>query len=478
MPCGLDFQGSVVDIMRNDSRPLLARWILTVAVLLAVMPAFSAGRDREAEIGRLVKPLIDSQLIPGVAVGIYENGKATVFGFGSVGGEKARKPNGRTIYEVGSISKVFTGVLLAEAVQRGEVGLDDPLSKHLPNGVQAPKRDGKEILLWHLATHTSGLPRIPSNMAATDLANPYASYDREKLWSAIGGFRPATPMGETYAYSNLGVGLLGTLLSRAADKPYERLLRTRIAKPLKMKDTTTVLSRSQKKRLAPPRAAGGQPTSNWDFDCLVGCGGVRSTVDDMLKLVAATLSDKSDGIHDAIKLSTERKYTMPGLMSGIGLGWQIAQDGSTLWHNGQTGGYHSGLFVDRLKHTGVVVLANGAEPQVSAVAESIIQLLAGIEVKPPNVRSHIAVPVAKLDRLVGEYPSSFRFTISITREGDALMARLTNQTAMRVFPESPTLFFYRDVEAELEFEMDLATDRATAVTLFQNGRKFRCVRKK
>jgi CubicO group peptidase (beta-lactamase class C family) len=447
--------------------------LLAAAVTLALPP--TAQADRGPEIKRLMQPVIDAGVVPGSVVGIYENGKPAVFAFGGLSAESPSAPSGSTVYEIGSISKVFTGILLADAVERGVVKLDDPLSKWLPEGVRAPERDGKEILLWHLSTHTSGLPRIPGNMDAHS-DDPYRAYGTKELWEFIGSVRPVTEPGTTYAYSNLGAGLLGTLLAEASNATYETLLRERVALPLGMTDTTVKLTRKQKERLAPPHS-GGRRVSHWEFNSLVGCGGIRSTVDDMLKLVEATLSQGDDGPHRAITRSTKRRFTLPNAPAGMGLGWHIAQDGSTLWHNGQTGGYHSAMFVDALRGTGVVVLSNGADPTVGVVAERIIQMLAGIPVVPPNVRQSIDVAERQLDRLVGVYPSTHGFTIYVTREGNALMAQLTNQAPLRVWAESPTRFFYRDVKAELEFEIDEETGKAACVTLFQHGMEMRCERK-
>ena len=451
----------------------MAQTLLTTAFALALLPPAQA--DRGAEVKRLMQPLIDAGIVPSAVVGIYENGRPAVFAFGKLSAETPSAPTGNTVYEIGSISKVFTGVLLADAVERGVVKLDDPLSKYLPDGVRAPRRDGKGILLWHLSTHTSGLPRIPDNMNAQS-NDPYKAYGTKELWDFIDGVRPATEPGASYAYSNLGAGLLGTVVAKASNSTYEKLLKDRVANPLGMTDTTVKLTRKQKKRLAPPHSS-GRKASNWEFDSMVGCGGIRSTADDMLKFVKATLSQGGDGLHRAITRSTKRLFTLPTAPAGIGLGWQIAQDGSTLWHNGQTGGYHSAMFVNPLNNTGVVVLSNGADPTVGVVAERVIQMLAGIPVKPPNVRRSIDVVEKQLERLVGVYPSTLGFTISITREGNALMAQLTNQAPLRVWPESPTLFFYREVKAELEFEIDKKTGKASSVTLYQHGREMRCERR-
>ena len=446
--------------------------LLTTAMTLALLPA---ATDHGPQVKPLIQPLIDAGLIPGAVVGIYQNGESSVYAFGHLSKDKPTAPNSKTMYEIGSISKVFTGILLADAVERGIVKVDDPLSKHLPDGIKGPKRDGKEILLWHLSTHTSGLPRLPDNIGA-EIANPYKAYGTRELWDYMDRATVLTDPGKTYAYSNLGAGLLGTLLAKASNSTYEKLLKERIATPLGMKHTTLTLSRQQKRALAPPHN-GDRVVSGWDFDSLAGCGGVRSNMDDMLKLVEATLSQGSDAVERAITSSTKKRFTLPNAPAGVGLGWHIAQDGSTLWHNGQTGGYSSAMFVSKVLNAGVVVLTNGSDPATTVVGERILQMLMGIKVEPPSVRKSIDMSARALDQLVGEYPSTVGFTIYITRDGDALMAQLTNQSPLQVWPESPTLFFYRDVEAQLRFAVDSKTGEATSVTLLQDGRELYCQRK-
>ncbi len=436
-----------------------------------------AGAERyRAEVQRLASPLIDAGIAPGLVVGIYDDGQTEVYGLGVRSPTDQHAPDGDTLFEIGSVSKVFTCLLLADAVTQKQVSLDEPLSHLLPARIKPPMRDGVEITLAHLATHSSGLPRIPGNLKDTTLKNPYASYGAADLFAFLDGFRPTTAPGEHYEYSNLGVGLLGQLLADRAGKSYADLLRERITTPLAMKDTTISLTEAQSKRLAPPYRD-GVPVENWTFDALVGCGGVRSSVNDMLKLVAAHLHPEGSPLAEAAKLAMTRRPVQASSGAPMGLGWHYAADNVTLWHTGQTGGYSAAVFIAPPNRKGVVILANGASSSVDQLAERIIQSLFGMKVDPPSVRKPITVSEADLERLVGEYDSSLGFMISVTRRGDVLYAQVTGQEALRVFPESPTRFFYRAVEAELEFTMDEASGKAARVTLYQNGRTMPCVRR-
>src|SRR5262245_10769648 len=227
---------------------------LAMILFLGVVVSYGqpTNSSHEQDVRRLAQPLIDGKLVPGLVVGVYDQGRTEVYGLGVISKEKTAAPDGTTIYEIGSVTKVFTGLLLAEAVTRGEVTLDTPLSKLLPSDVKPPKHDDQEITLEELATHFSGLPKLPANMPADTFANPYADYGRDKLFAFLNGYRLARTPGTAFEYSNLGAGLLGTLLSDKAGSTYEDLLRRRITAPLAMTNTTIALSAEQQRRLAPP----------------------------------------------------------------------------------------------------------------------------------------------------------------------------------------------------------------------------------
>lgn len=429
------------------------------------------------DVSRLAKPLIDGKVVPSLVVGIIDEGKTSVFAFGQISEGHEAAPDGDTIFEIGSVSKVFTAILLADAAERGEVKLDDPLGTLLPVGVKAPTFEGKEIRLEDISTHFSGLPRLPSNMDATSLDNPYAMYTKEKMMEFLSSYALPRAPGDTYEYSNFAVGMLGTLLADRAKVDYEKLMRDRLAVPLHMDDTVVTLSDSQRKRLAPGHR-GGLRVPNWDLASLAGAGGIRSTVNDLLKLAAAQMEPEKSPLRGPLANVSQRRKDIAGTGLGMGLGWHIAGDKSTRFHNGQTGGYSSAIFVSAAMKKSVVVLANGADSKVDALAEKVIQTLAGMKVDAPVVRASIALTDAQIIPLPGVYESGLGFNITITRKDEAVLAQLTGQGALRIFPETPTKFFYREVPAELEFDLDESGTRANAVTLRQNGRVFRCERAK
>jgi D-alanyl-D-alanine-carboxypeptidase/D-alanyl-D-alanine-endopeptidase len=220
-------------------------------------------------------------------------------------------------------------------VQRGEVALTDPVTKYLPAGVKVPEWRGRQITLQDLATHTSGLPRIPSNLAPKDPNNPYADYSVQQPYQFLSGYQLTRDIGAQYEYSNLGGGLLGHALPRRAGMDYEELVRTRICEPLGMKSTGITLSRDMKARLAGGHNQALEGAANWDLPTLAGAGALRSTANDLLSFLAASLGYTKSPLAPAMAamLAVRRPTGVPGLE--IALGWHIlSRDGhEIIWHN-------------------------------------------------------------------------------------------------------------------------------------------------
>ena len=162
--------------------------VLGLSAALASCAAQPLDPYRIEAIERIVQKQLAKERNVGFAVGVIEGNRISVLGFGRVSKDSDAKPTGATIYEIGSITKVFTTCLLADLARDGVVALNDPISRHLPQGVRAPRSDNNEITLNHLATHTSGLPRLPQNLAPIE-ADPYASYDTEKLYAFLSDHR-------------------------------------------------------------------------------------------------------------------------------------------------------------------------------------------------------------------------------------------------------------------------------------------------
>jgi CubicO group peptidase (beta-lactamase class C family) len=438
---------------------------LVLTLIFAVIST-QARADHSAAIQKLAQPLLDNESIVGCVVGVLDNGKQEIQAYGEVHKGAGDKPDGNTIYEIGSVTKAFTGTLLGDMVVRGEVKLEDPLQDFLPPKVKLHLAKNQPIRLVDLASQSSGLPRMPDNFAPKDPTNPYADYTPDRMFEFLGTHQLQRPPGK-YEYSNLGMGLLGYILAQRAGKTYEELGVERICDPLDMHDTRITLSPDQRKRLAPPYNAELKNDKNWDLNCLAGAGALRSTVNDMLKLASASLSDDKAPVGAAIHEAWKPHYSKPNEI-GVGLGWHIARDGITRWHNGQTGGYSSAIFIVPPKKLAVVVLCNTACEHTTPLAEKIILAVLGMNPEPLAVRKTVEVDSKILASYEGTYALSLFFAITITVEDGKLMAKATGQEKFQIFPESETKFFYKVVDAQITFDKG-KDGKFDKLILHQNG---------
>lgn len=282
--------------------------------------------------------------------------------------------NKSRVFEIGSISKVFTATILANLVHEKQVHLDSSIQAYL----DFPIKPGIGISILQLANHTSGLPRLPQNLDLTKVnpANPYQSYGPADLKVYLSEMVELdNPAGQVYAYSNLGAGLLGYVMEQQTGLSYEELLKRYILSKFKMTQTTTNLEQV-KAELVPGLNGQGQVTSNWEFDVLVGAGGILSSVNDLTKFVLAQF----DAQNKALALSRESTFQVPIHKMAVGLAWNLIQGpkGKT-WHmhNGATGGYSSMMLIDIEANKAVVILSNvsGFNPKARAIDALSVALM-------------------------------------------------------------------------------------------------------
>ncbi|MCC9608174.1 serine hydrolase [Blastopirellula sp. JC732] len=454
------------------SRPLAIVFasLAFAAVSSGSLAAAEPAKQLAKQIDQLAQPYIDSETVVGMSIGVLYGDKTLVRGYGKLSQDDPRKPDGKTIYEIGSITKTFTGLLLADAVAKGDVSLTTPVQDLLPDGVSLKAYDDESpIELVHLATHASGLPRLPGNFAPADGNNPYADYDDQRLADFLRSYQPTKNPGEAIAYSNLGAGLLGNVLAAHEKETYESLLAARITKPLGMHDTGIALKEELKNRLAPPHVDGGAPGHTWNIDALAGAGAIRSDVNDMLKYARAYLHPPKGRLGEAIETAWKiHQQPIEAKDFAMGLGWHVARDGETRWHTGQTGGYHSSIYINRKLNVAVVVLTNTATSETDALAEQIVRMLAGVNEKPREFAQYVKVSPENMQRYAGKFQLAPGAVFTVSVEGDKLMVGLSGQPTFRVYPHSDTEWKYTVVEATLTFQVD-DEGKCDAVELFQNG---------
>jgi len=461
--------------------------VASVLSITSITPASIAAEPISAEqiakeIDRHVAPAIAGELFPGAVIGLYSNGETHFYPVGTINYDDDQPPTIDTLFEIGSVSKVITGVLFADAVRRGEVTNDTLVDSLLPDGYKVLTKAGEDLKLWHLTSHTSGWRTAPVNLAPADGERPFTGYTQTMMFEAINMMPLNRPPGTKMEYSNFAAGLLGTLVSLNAESQnegdYEALSKERILAPLGIKDFTIALDKDQQQRLAPPTAS-GRSTKAWGKTGPMDPAGMWVTnAPGLLKFAMANLKGDDaidDDIHASLALAREPMFDLGGNQR-ICSGWFIAGDGETYWHNGMTGGYSSYMAVNREMDLAIVVLANGAAMQTGAIGEKIIQFIAGMNPEPIKVETGEKLDDAYAAKLVGEYTLAPAVIMHITVSRGRLFAQLTGQQALGLANLGDDRFKIAMVEAELQFDVP-KDGNATSVTLFQSGREMKCERK-
>jgi D-alanyl-D-alanine-carboxypeptidase/D-alanyl-D-alanine-endopeptidase len=456
--------------MKQIVNRVLIATLLVSFVFLPARIARAQGEITDDEIRGILRDRIDvAKKSVGIVVGFVDDKGIRIISYGKPNQNSDRMVNADSVFEIGSVTKVFTAILLAEMVERGKVSLNDPVSKYLPKTVKMPTRAGKEITLLDLASQTSGLPRLPGNFAPKDLQNPYADYSVEQMYAFISGYTLTRDIGAKYEYSNLGFGLLGHILALRARTDYETLVRTRIGRPLKMDSTGIKLTHELQARLAAGHNAVRLPVPNWDLQTIPGAGALRSTVNDLLKFVAANLGLKKSPLLAAMQKTHQSQHDTGVPNLEIGLGWHILKKFGTeiVWHNGGTGGYHSFIGFDQQRRKGVVVLSNSTN-DIDDIGRHLLERqypLAKLEA--PKERKAIKLEAKVFDAYVGEYQLAPTFVITISREGDQFFAYATGQGKFELFAETESDFFLTVVDAQITFVKD-DKGQVTHLVLHQN----------
>jgi len=348
-----------------DRRKFLA--VGTMAAGASLLPGSAAANGG---LPTLVRRHLDAALAagsPSVVCGVIHGRRTYVEGAGTAAGGSV--PDGRTVYQLGSITKTLTATALARAVCTGTARLDAPLV--LPARFRVPRKGPRRITLADLATHTSGLPSVPPNLLdEADLSDPYAHYTLDDLAIGLRATELSTEPGTVYTYSNLGFGLLGQAL---AFDDVDAMLRRQVASPLGLVDTTTTL----RDDMASRKAVGhheGEPVPDWHDRVLSACGSsMFSTADDMVRFLNAQLRPGRSPLRDAVELTQRPRFTVdPNLR--VGLGWHLSplSSGRTMtWHNGGTGGFSTCAAFSRERGTAVVMMVNTSSEETPTAARPV-----------------------------------------------------------------------------------------------------------
>ena len=421
-------------------------------------PHTSPTLTDDAAIRRLLVERIDGARSVGMVVGVITPAGRRTIAHGQFGVADARPVDGSTIFEIGSVTKIFTSVLLADMTRQGQVALSDPVASHLPAEIPV-KPNAARMTLAELATHMAGLPFWPSNVPVTgDTTGALAAYSVDDLYRFASTFE-APADGKRWQYSNTDNGLLGALLARRAGSSYESAIAKRITGPLGMTSTSVTVRAAAERLLASGHDAQLKPAARWNVPAMAGAGSLHSTANDLLAFLAA-LNDERSIVSAVLPTMLATRVEGPGFVQT--LGWWIVSTGpddpGILAHDGQTLGFASAIAYDPSTRSGVVVLSNSAAG-VGDLARHLLRPaipLAKPQAPAPQ-RTEIAIDSTLLDRYAGRYEPGPGAVFVITREGDGLMLQLPGLPKLRLRPESPRTFFVpENTRVTVTFEVDSA----------------------
>lgn len=440
------------------------RQVLALLMLLAPMHAALAQETSQILSDRIER---DGHGV-GIVAATIENNTPQFTSFGSADADGQTAVDEKTLFEIGSISKLFGNLLLAQMVLEGTMDLQAPVARYLPQGTKLPQFEGQDITLLDLATHSSGLPSIPPDLGTADPLNPYQNYGAAPFYAFLAGFTLPRAPGTQFEYSNTGAVLLAEAVSHTAGKPYAALVEERILDPLGMADTS--LQPSDPQRLAAGHNQAGEPVPHWGFDIFAPAGGYLSTAADLAKFAAAASGQQKTSLDAAFALMLEHTRPASSPNMSIGLGWMLLKhdNGTTVWHNGITGGFNSFIGFDRDTGKAVLVLANAVtQTGIEDIGFHLIDPNAPL-VPQPQKRQAIAIAPAVLEDFVGTYELGPEFSIRVTAEGGQLFVQASGQARLSAFPETETMFFLREVDAQISFKRK-EDGAVTGLDLHQNG---------
>lgn len=379
-----------------------------------------------------------------------------------------------TVFEIASLSKIFTSLLLADAVVRGEAALDDPLSAYVPDGSAVPDYAGQPITLLDLATHGSGLPLRPSNLAAAfpDTPDKYAGYRLDQLYAALPTYRIERAPGTQFEYSNLGFGLLGQGLARKSGTTYEALLAERITRPLGLHDTGIDDDPAKAARRAQGHDADLRPVGPTHYGALDPAGGLRSTAADLMTLIELFVDGRGpDHLVRAAELMLTVDRPANGDTVRMALGWrrETVHGETYYWSNGSGDGSRTFMGFNPRRGVAVIALADAASGGgLDDIGRFVLDRQQQVDLKVVPRPKIVELPDSVVGQVLGVYEYEPGDRMSIGRGATGLIVT-TGPNQLVISPSSPTRYF-ANASPDLVFDFgDITADGAQTMTLHQDG---------
>lgn len=352
-------------------------WLASFILLLTVSVQ-AQNKSLNKLIHNVVRMGVDYEETPGLVIGVIDRDSSYVFSFGETERGNSQKPDGNTLYEIGSVTKVFTAALLPLLEKEGVLNTEDAVSEYFEDLSHLEYKE-KDLSLRDLATHSSGLPRLPHNLGSKEkeAEQPYAHYTQQDLMQFLGKYQLTKPIGQKYAYSHTGYALLGETLGKATGEQYSSLLENYLFKPLAMNDTRIHLSDSQQERLAQGYSL-VKAVPNWKFQSFESAFGLKSSVNDLLKWLSMHLGDTNEDLENILKANCVEQLDTETVDVYMATGWHILRLNKrfpdVLVHSGVTNGHTAYISFVKETHTAVVVLGN-SKKSLSELGLTILETI-------------------------------------------------------------------------------------------------------
>jgi len=453
--------------MNNKSKR--KNMFITILITLSICIMSAASSHASPEINKLIQTVnhkINTEKVGlGAAIVVINGDKTEFHNFGLSRLENQAKVNTKTLFEIGSITKTFTATALASMVKEGKVKLNDPVQKYLPATVSLPIKNNKPITLLSLANHSSGLPRLPTNMLMTDQLDPYADYTTELMYEFLNNHQLQYEVGSHQEYSNLGYGLLGHVLTLIDQKTYQGVINERVLKPLGMSNTFVDIPQSKQNDLSNGHNAQLEKTKHWHLETLAGAGALKSTIEDMAIYLKANLNKQKLPNEFELTQALTAKNDTP--QTKISLAWlhNSSDNKDFLMHDGGTGGFRSFIGFDKKNKKGIVILANTVFDMNEVGFHYLNNSLDTIKLIAPK---SITLTSKQLTKLNGRFELVPEFVLSITNDKEQLYVQATGQQKLPLTAISATEFVNNQVKVKIAFEVD-EQNTALSLTMYQAG---------
>lgn len=461
---------------------IIAVRIICFTILLSAFSFRAVAEDCTNAIRAFLQQRVQIEKRDGaIVIGIVDESGSSVVGCGKLDNGTDQEVDGDTLFEIGSITKTFTALLLQDMIERGDMKLDDPVTKYLPESVKMPTRNGKEVTLLQLVIHTSGLPENPDNLGPT-----WADYTADQLYAFLSGYKLTDDPGARYKYSNLGASLLGYAIALKAGTNYESLVVDRICRPLEMNSTRCTLTPELKTRFIPGHNQFGEAQWNENRSpVFYPQGGLRSTANDLLKYVSANLGLTQTSLTPLFE-KTHAIHVQSGIPTQSLGSWVVQTDPQGrifVFHAGDTAGYSAFVGFDLARHRGVVILCSTSDPDD---VDGIFALLLENEWHSNQRPTATKISDSICDSYVGQYQRSPHSAsapcIGIRRDGNRIFAQTTGPRSLPIrallppiegelLAGSETRLFGRLSGRPITFSRD-TRDKVTGLTVQFGGEMF------